>query len=176
MDYTSVYHSPLGAIMLACDGHALTGLWFYGQAHFAASLDIIHREEPHPVLTETAKLLDRYFAGERLYVRPPLHLRGTMFQRSVWMMLQTIPYGETVTYGDLAYSLSPTVSPQAIGNALARNPISIIIPCHRVIAAGGSLSGYAGGPRRKELLLALEHGEDISACAHEWADSGQATP
>ena len=176
MDYTAAYHSPLGEITLACDGRALTGLWFRGQTNYGSTLDALHKEAPHPVLMQTAELLDRYFRGEHLRIRPPIHLRGTMFQRKVWMILQTVPYGETVSYGELAAALSPSCSPQAIGNALARNPISIIIPCHRVIGANGSLTGYAGGNERKRLLLMLESGADISSEAHIFLQSGQNTP
>lgn len=181
MDYTAQYHSPLGEMTLACDGRALTGIWFVGQAFDRSTLDPVHTEAPHPLLTETAYLLDRYFAGTCTRTRPPFHLRGTLFQRTVWQLLQTIPYGETVTYGDLADLLAasrntPGMSPQAVGNALARNPIMLMIPCHRVIGANGSLTGYAGGIERKRLLLKLEAGEDISAEAHKFRENGQNSP
>ena len=181
MDYTAKYRSPLGEITLACDGRALTGLWFAGQAHAGFSLDAMHMEAPHPILAQTAVLLDRYFSGDIPRTRPPMHLRGTLFQRAVWTLLQTIPVGETVTYGDLADCLAGAqpaarMSPQAVGNALARNPILILIPCHRVIAADGSMSGYAAGPERKRLLLMHERGGDITPYTHIFSDSGQNAP
>jgi methylated-DNA-[protein]-cysteine S-methyltransferase len=181
MDYTARYHSPLGDMTLACDGRALTGIRFVGQSADRSTLDPVHIEAPHPLLTGTARLLDRYFAGDGIRTHPPIHLRGTPFQRSVWQLLLSIPCGGTVTYGELADLLAasqgkPRMSPLAVGNALARNPVMILIPCHRVIGADGSLTGYAGGIERKRLLLKLEAGEDISADAHIFGGNGQNSP
>ena len=155
MDCTERYSSPLGEILLASDGEALTGLWFLGQTHFASRLDSRHEERCLPVLEETARWLDAYFAGEQPDFTPPLHLRGTVFQRRVWALLLTIPYGQTRSYGALAQLLG-CASARAVGAAVGRNPISVIVPCHRVLAADGSLHGYAGGLWRKEALLRLE--------------------
>ena len=155
MDYTGHYDSPLGGITLGSDGEALTGLWFDGQSHFASTLEEEHVEKPLPVFDEAARWLDLYFGGGRPDFTPKLSLRGTEFQRAVWDILLTLPYGETVTYGDIAERLGDT-SARAVGGAVARNPISLIVPCHRVMGAGGRLTGYAGGVDRKRKLLELE--------------------
>lgn len=160
MDCTAHYASPLGGILLASDGEALTGLWFAGQKYYAAGLDPAHAERELPIFRVAARWLDLYFAGADPAFAPPLHLRGTEFQRMVWTTLLTIPYGGTRSYGELAAALTEKrgrrVSARAIGAAVGRNPVSLIVPCHRVLAADGGLCGYAGGLRRKEALLRLE--------------------
>ena len=155
MDIIRHYDSPLGGITLSCDGAALTGLWFDGQAHFGKGLDTAHEAGDAPALDEAARWLDMYFAGLQPGFTPVLAPRGTAFQRAVWDALLTLPYGETTTYGRLAARLG-TASARAVGGAVARNPISLIIPCHRVIGADGSLTGYAGGIGIKRALLTLE--------------------
>ena len=153
--------SPLGDILLASDGEALTGLWFSGQKHFPAEL-LEHACMQHTsVFAQTEKWLKAYFAGEQPAQLPPLAPQGTAFQREVWQILLEIPYGQTVTYGEIARRLAKkrgiaAMSAQAVGGAVGRNPISLMIPCHRVLGAGGSLTGYAGGMERKKALLALE--------------------
>lgn len=154
MDYLRHYSSPLGPMTMAADGERLTGLWFEGQAHYARTLSPIHIEAELPVFNEAVAWLDRYFAGEAPGPVPPVHLRGTAFQLAVWELLRTIPRGKTVTYGQLAGALRS--SARAVGGAVGRNPISILVPCHRVIGAGGRLTGYAGGLDRKIALLRLE--------------------
>lgn len=160
MDYTAHYASPLGEILLASDGQALTGLWFAGQKYYAAGLDAAHTERELPIFGVTMRWLDLFFTGVRPYFAPPLYLRGTDFQRRVWTLLLEIPFGETRSYGELARALAVKtgrrVSARAVGAAVGRNPISLIVPCHRVLAADGSLCGYAGGLWRKEALLRLE--------------------
>ncbi len=159
MDYINHYDSPLGSITLASDGTALTGLWFDGQRHFAATLDPDHTERDLPIFREARAWLDVYFAGREPDFTPPLRLNGTDFRRAVWETLQTIPYGHTVTYGALAARLGlPGTSARAVGGAVGRNPISLIVPCHRVVGADESLTGYAGGLQRKAWLLSLEKG------------------
>ena len=157
MDYTSAYDSPLGEILLASDGEALTGLWFEGQRRFAATLAPGHEERILPVFEETAAWLDAYFSGAQPDFTPLLRPAGTAFQREVWALLRAIPYGQTVSYAELAARLGRS-SARAVGGAVGRNPISLLIPCHRVIGADGSLTGYAGGLERKNRLLALERG------------------
>ena len=143
MDYTYHCASPLGGITLSSDGDALTGLWFDGQKYFADTLDLEHAEKPLPVFDETVRWLDLYFAGEVPDFTPKLYPRGSAFRRRVWDMLLTIPYGHTMTYGEIAQKLG-CKSAQAVGGAVGHNPISLIIPCHRVLGANGSLTGYAG--------------------------------
>lgn len=157
MRYTQHYASPLGGILLAADGERLTGVWFEGQKYFARGLETEHEEKDLPVFGQAARWLDTYFSGKEPDFTPPLHLTGTEFQITVWRTLLTIPYGKTETYGGLARRCSRADVPaRAVGGAVGRNPVSIIIPCHRVVGADGSLTGYAGGTGRKAKLLALE--------------------
>lgn len=154
--FTANYHSFLGDITLASDGEALTGLWFDGQKYFGSTLGAQHKEhEDLPVFDETRRWLDIYFSGQKPDFTPPLLLQGTTFQRHVWEALLSIPYGQTVTYGELARRFG-CHSAQAVGGAVGRNPISIIVPCHRVVGANGNLIGYAAGLDRKRALLELE--------------------
>lgn len=166
MHYTTTYNSPIGNILLACDDSSLIGLWFSSQKHFAATLSpkYIHLEDsaalPLP-LSKSIHWLDVYFNGRTPDFMPPIQLTGTPFQMDVWKILQNIPHGKTMTYGEIASILAKqrgisSMSPQAVGNAVGHNPISIIIPCHRVIGSNGSLTGYAGGIERKRALLTLE--------------------
>ena len=155
------YESPLGRMLLAADGDGLTGAWFYGQRYFARGLEGAEKNAERgasfdsPVLLAARHWLDAYFAGGRPDVADvPLTPRGTAFQRRVWDALLAIPYGETRTYGELAAELGS--SPRAVGTAVGKNPISVIVPCHRVLGADGSLTGYAGGLARKQALLKLE--------------------
>ena len=161
MEYTYHYTSPLGEITLACDGERLTGLWFENQKYFARTLENEHEEKHLPIFEETCRWLDLYFSGKIPDFTPPLFLKGTSFRRSVWEILLTIPYGETMTYGKIAEIIAlrkeiPHMSAQAVGGAVGHNPISLIIPCHRVIGTDGSLAGYAGGLERKRWLLTFE--------------------
>ena len=161
MQYRKWYPSPLGRILLAADETALIGLWFEGQKYFARGLSPDCQEKDTPVLDEAARWLTLCFSGRRPEHTPPLRPCGTPFQRTVWALLQAVPCGTTVTYGTLAQQATekmgtPRTSARAVGNAVSRNPISIIIPCHRVVGADGSLTGYAGGLERKTALLRLE--------------------
>ena len=166
MTYTQTYSSPLGEVLLSADDMGLSGLWFAGQRYFARTLPPGAVPGETPVLTASKRWLDCYFSGKRPDFLPPLHLIGTDFQQAVWNLLLKIPYGQTVTYGALARTLAqqlgkPAMSAQAVGAAVGRNPVSIIIPCHRVVGADGNLTGYAGGVERKLQLLQLE-GADLS--------------
>ena len=162
MDYTFDCSSPLGPITLASDGEALTGLWFAGQKHFGDTLTPETARAELPVFRQTVRWLDLYFGGRIPDFTPPLHLRGTEFRRQVWALLLRIPYGETTSYGVLARLLAEQTGrpagqlARAVGGAVARNPVSLIVPCHRVLAADGSLTGYAAGLERKAALLELE--------------------
>ena len=164
MTYIQHYDSPLGGILLAADEIGLTGLWFDREKYFADNLPAEHTERETPVLTESKHWLDTYFAGSEPDFLPPLHPIGSAFRREVWEILLRIPYGQTTTYGAIARELAQKrglarMSAQAVGGAVGHNEISIIIPCHRVVGAGGSLTGYAGGIDKKVRLLELERAD-----------------
>lgn len=168
MYYTMSCPSPLGELTLAGDEEHIVGLWLEGQKYFAATLKgkpTCHRETP--VLALAHAWLERYFAGERPSPSElPLAPEGSAFRLKVWKALCDIPYGEVTTYGNIAARLSEqdegkACSPRAVGGAVGHNPVSIIIPCHRVVGTGGSLTGYAGGLERKILLLQRE-GVDVA--------------
>lgn len=166
MVYTCHYESPLGGILLAADEIGLTGLWFDGQKYFARELPAERTEKKMPILTETKRWLDIYFTGTEPDFLPPLHPIGSTFRQEVWKLLLQIPYGKTVTYGELSRQLAekrglPRMSAQAVGGAVGHNRISILIPCHRVVGTNGSLTGYAGGIDKKVKLLELE-GTDMT--------------
>lgn len=157
MVFMQRYASPLGGLLLAADEQGLIGLWFDGARHFAANLPEAREEKRTPILDETARWLDDYFSGGQPDFTPPLHLIGSAFRLRVWARLLEIPYGQTTTYGALAKRLGGVrMSAQAVGGAVGHNPISIIVPCHRVVGANGSLTGYAGGLDRKIRLLEIE--------------------
>lgn len=156
MEYTNHYDSPLGGITIASDGKALTGLWFDGQKYFADSLDAEHQEAELHVFSQTKKWLDLYFSGRCPDFTPELKMKTTDFRRRVWEVMLTIPYGKTMTYGEIAEVIATRMSAQAVGGAVGHNSISIIIPCHRVVGSNGSLAGYAGGIQKKVKLLELE--------------------
>lgn len=157
MIFRERYFSPLGEMAAASDGEHLVGLWFVGQRHFAGALKTLP-EATTPNLRIFGALrewLDAYFAGENPAISFPICLTGTPFRQAVWREIQKIPYGETRSYGEIGAELSCR-SARAIGNAAGHNPLLLLIPCHRVIAASGSLGGYAGGLDRKSCLLRLE--------------------
>lgn len=161
MLYTDVYQSPLGGITMASDGQNLTGLWFDGQKYFAAGLADNAENKNLPVFEEAKRWLDIYFSGRQPDFTPPLNLRGSAFQQAVWALLLKIPYGTTATYKKLAQQSAAllhknSMSAQAVGGAVGRNPVSIIVPCHRVLGTNGSLTGYAGGLAKKLALLQTE--------------------
>ena len=162
MDFISHYDSPLGGMTMASDGTHLVGLWFDGQKHFVDTLDKKHEERDDlAIFEQTRHWLDLYFTGIVPDFTPALLWRGNEFRRHVWEILLTIPYGHTMTYGDIAHIIAQekgtkTMSAQAVGGAVGHNPISLIIPCHRVIGADGSLTGYAGGVEKKKWLLERE--------------------
>lgn len=170
---TETYDSPLGGLVLAADVDGLAGAWFAGQRHYGefgsvrnALVGGLERpdnagdEAQARVLAQARAWLDAYFAGDNSSGLPPLHLMGTPFQQRVWQLLLEIPYGQTTTYGALARELEhrfgSRTSARAVGGAVGRNPVSIIVPCHRVLGASGAITGYAGGVDRKRALLELE--------------------
>ena len=156
------YHSPIGGITVSGNGRDITGVWFDGQKYFGATLPDQYEEKMTPVFEDTEKWLDLYFNGMEPDFTPPLSLETTPFRRAVWEILLAIPYGQTMTYGEIADRIAAqtglaAMSAQAVGGAVGHNPISLIIPCHRVVGSDGGLTGYAGGIGKKEWLLKMEH-------------------
>ncbi len=152
--------TPLGTVRLAASCAGLCGLWFEGQRHLPRALDdpIAWPEAPaHPLLREAAAQLQQYLQGQRRQFDLPLDLgSGTPFQQTVWQALQTIAPGQTTSYGTLAQQIGRPAAVRAVGTAIGRNPLSVVVPCHRVLGRDGSLTGYAGGLERKAALLRLE--------------------
>lgn len=165
MDYVYHYASPLGGITMASDGEALTGLWFDGQKYFGSTLKGEWEEKALPVFQEAEAWLNLYFSGAEPGFAPALRLKASPFREQVWEILKGIPYGRTMTYGEIAALAAEKlgrekISARAVGSAVGHNPVSLMIPCHRVIGADGSLKGYAGGTDRKIRLLELEQAEE----------------
>ena len=161
MLYVSYYDSPIGKITLGAREDVLVGAWFEGQKYFANTLPEDYVPQETKILTEAKKWLDVYF-GEEPKFTPPLHPTSSVFRQEVWKILLQIPYGQTITYGEIARRIAVMkntshMSAQAVGGAVGHNEISIIIPCHRVVGTNGSLTGYAGGIDKKISLLKLEH-------------------
>ncbi|MGH8823319.1 MAG: methylated-DNA--[protein]-cysteine S-methyltransferase [Jiangellaceae bacterium] len=152
--WTSVV-SPLGPLLLTADDEGLTGLHMDGETHGPTAPRPDWVEDAAP-FAEVARQLDEYFAGDRTDFDLPLNPTGTPFQLQVWEALTAIPYGEVRSYGQIAEQLGRSGASRAVGLANGRNPIAVIVPCHRVIGASGSLTGYGGGLERKRLLLDLE--------------------
>lgn len=163
MIYTSTYTSPIGDILLASQNNELIGLWFKGQKYYMNYLkEEIEEKNDEETLMKAKKWLDRYFKGEKPSIKElSLNPDGSEFRKKVWQILCEIPYGQTLTYKEIALKLAKenglnSMSAQAVGSAVGHNPISIITPCHRVIGSNGKLTGYAGGLDKKEYLLKLE--------------------
>ncbi len=169
--------TPLGPVLLTAGEAGLTGLWFAGQARAPLPPGALPPEGDSPALALARRWLDEYFAGRQPGFMPPLHLVGSEFQRAVWDILRAIPYGCTVTYGDIARRLAPQsptgrMSAQAVGGAVGRNPVSILVPCHRVVGAAGRLTGYAGGLERKRWLLEWEAAPGTNSDRCQWQKQG----
>ncbi|MFF1506527.1 methylated-DNA--[protein]-cysteine S-methyltransferase [Streptomyces sp. NPDC058326] len=152
----TVVDSPYEPLTLVAVDGVLSRVHMTGQRHRPPE-ESFGEPDPRP-FGEAIRQLDAYFAGELTAFDLPLHLIGTPFQKRVWEQLLRIPYGETRTYGELAEELGSPGSSRAVGLANGKNPVSIIVPCHRVIGAGGGLTGYGGGLDRKQRLLAFESG------------------
>jgi methylated-DNA-[protein]-cysteine S-methyltransferase len=156
MMFYSFFDSPVGRLHLHSDGTALTGVYMDGlQDGPALPADARPDDEAAP-FPEAKRQLSAYFAGQQRSFDLPLAMAGTEFQRMVWAELQRIPFGATISYGELARRLGNPNGSRAVGLANGRNPIAIIVPCHRVIGSGGQLVGYSGGLARKQALLAFE--------------------
>lgn len=157
----TVFGSPLGELTLVAEDGALTAIYFPGHKRLPDAAGFGPRSEDG--FGEAKRQLAEYFAGERTEFTLPLAPRGDPFQLKVWQLLRQIPYGQTRSYGQLARELGDPHLAQAVGNANGRNPISIVVPCHRVVGADGSLVGYAGGLERKRFLLELEESPEAKA-------------
>jgi len=151
----AVIESPLGPLTALASPSGLHGLWFDRQQHGPGPLAVPHDASQRWIAQTRAELAE-YFAGTRRRFDVPLRPQGTPFQEAVWKLLCEIGCGETTSYGRIAQALGRSQGARAVGAAVGRNPISILVPCHRVIGEHGALTGYAGGLRRKEALLALE--------------------
>ena len=153
--YWTMLDSPLGPLLMTAGETGISGLYMDTdlEGHIRPGADWV---EDAARFEEARRQLDEYFAGHRAEFDLPLSPRGTAFQREVWAALQTIPYGEVRSYGQIAAQIGRPGASRAVGLANGRNPISVIVPCHRVIGASGALTGYGGGLPRKRLLLDLE--------------------
>ena len=147
-------------MLIVSDGEAIVGVWFYGQRHFQSTVDdeIIQKDDLS-IFKNVTKFFDDYFSGLNPKIDFRLKPEGSKFRLKVWKILSEIPYGETITYGEIASEISPTMSAQAVGGAVGHNPISILIPCHRVVGSNGKLTGYAAGIDKKRELIKLEKNE-----------------
>lgn len=148
--YEAVYESPVGRLVIKANGEAVTHVLFGGAAE----------NKPNAVTEQCARELSEYFAGKRKSFSVKLAPEGSPFRKDVWAALCGIPYGETISYAQLAKDIGKPKAVRAVGGANHHNPISIIVPCHRVIGADGSLTGYGGGLEAKKFLLDLERGGD----------------
>jgi methylated-DNA-[protein]-cysteine S-methyltransferase len=161
----AVIESPLGELTLVAEDDALTGLYFRHHWYRPARDSMGPRvdAESDELLATAQSQLTEYLAGSRTDFDLTTALRGDEAKRRVWHLLTTIPYGETVTYGELAVALADGTTAQEVGQAVGRNPLSIVVPCHRVVGKNGQLTGYAGGLKRKQFLLELEESSEVKA-------------
>ena len=156
MYYSTNYSSPIGKMLIVSDGEAICGVWFYGQKHFPTFDNLIENDDL-TIFKNVKDWFDDYFRGKNPEITFKLKPNGSEFRKKVWKILTEIPYGETLTYGEIALKLSSSMSAQAVGGAVGHNPISILIPCHRVLGVNGKLTGYDGGLDKKMKLLNLEN-------------------
>lgn len=151
-----VMPSPVGDLTLVARGAALAAILWQDDQPTRVRLGTLREDGAHPVLLQTQRQLEEYFAGTRRQFDVPLDFAGTDFQKEVWQALLTIPFGQTRSYGEIARQIGRPAAVRAVGAANGKNPVSIIAPCHRVIGATGALTGFAGGLEAKQTLLALE--------------------
>jgi len=152
--YYTMMESPIGRLLIRGDGETISGVHMDGE-HALKKFDGDARNDK--LFAAAVEQLRAYFAGELTEFDLPLRPRGTAFQQNVWQALRSIPYGETVSYRDIAEKIKAPTAVRAVGAANGKNPIGIVVPCHRVIGANGTLTGYAGGLERKQWLLAHEN-------------------
>lgn len=161
MHYKKYYESPIGQLAMTSDGKNITGLWLPNHEDFELKFNEKLFEAELIIFNKAVTWLDDYFLGNNPVIDFPLKAEGTEFRKQVWDILLDIPYGETITYGEIAKQMAQirgkkTMSAQAVGGAVGNNPISIMIPCHRVVGKDGNLTGYGGGIDTKIELLKLE--------------------
>jgi methylated-DNA-[protein]-cysteine S-methyltransferase len=156
MIYYKWLESPVGALLLTSNGRSLTGLYMKGQKYLPTQTADWQKSEQLALFVQAQAQMAEYFAHQRQQFDLPLEPEGTAFQKQVWHLLTEIPFGETITYGTLAKMTGNPTASRAVGAANGKNPISIVVPCHRVIASNGALTGYAGGVDRKQWLLQHE--------------------
>ncbi len=150
--------SPVGLIRVITSDKGLVAIIWEGENYKRTKLSEPVKDDEHPILLQTEQQLNEYFENKRTTFNVPLDFKGTDFQVRVWEALLKIPYGVTKTYGELAKILGDIKAIRAVGGALNKNPISVIVPCHRVVGASGKLVGFAGGLENKSILLDLEQG------------------
>ncbi|MCC8417407.1 MAG: methylated-DNA--[protein]-cysteine S-methyltransferase [Rickettsia endosymbiont of Bryobia graminum] len=148
--------SPISKILLTSDENVLTGLYFAGQKHIPLINDQTYQAKDLDIFNQTNLELTEYFAGSRIKFTIPYHFTGTDFQKKIWSIISDIPYGGTISYQDVANTAKNPQAVRAAANAVGRNKLSIIVPCHRIIGSNSSLTGYAGGLHLKQKLLSLE--------------------
>jgi methylated-DNA-[protein]-cysteine S-methyltransferase len=164
MDNQLVYKdmsSPVGLIRVIASDKGLAAILWEGEDYTRTKLPAPVKDDAAPILLQATQQLDEYFRKERTMFDVPLDFKGTAFQVKVWETLLHIPYGVTKTYGDLARQLGDINTVRAVGGALNKNPVSIIVPCHRVVGASGKLVGFAGGLKNKAILLDLENRDKV---------------
>lgn len=172
MTYYAYVDWPLGRLLMISNGRALTGLWFVdGRRPVQPHADWCHDEETPPFL-QVRRQLREYWEGQRTTFDLPMLLDGTPYQQRVWAVIASIPFGTTISYRELAERAGASGAARAAGLATGQNPISILVPCHRVVGSDGSLTGYGGGIERKRALLAFESGAatDLAAAAQRSVD------
>jgi methylated-DNA-[protein]-cysteine S-methyltransferase len=150
------FDSPVGKLKLVASEDGLVAVLWQNDNPTRVRLGDLEKKEDHAVLVETERQLNEYFAGKRSEFSVPLDMRGTAFQKDVWRALLAIPFGKTLSYGEIANQLGRPRASRAVGAANGRNPVSILVPCHRVIGSSGKLTGFAGGLEVKARLLGLE--------------------
>ena len=155
--------TPIGELMLVASDSKLAGIYFVGCDHLPVAHKQWQRHAKNPIFRQTKEQLEEYFAGKRTTFSVPLHFAGTDFQERVWRRIALIPYGKTISYAELARQAGNPKAIRAAGTSTGRNPLSIIIPCHRVIGKNGAITGYAGGLDKKQRLLQLENPKISSA-------------
>jgi methylated-DNA-[protein]-cysteine S-methyltransferase len=166
MRYYDTFESPHGGMLLVASDAGLAGVYFDRQKHHPKRQADWKKDPQHRVLRQAKRELAEYFAGKRRQFEVALAPEGTPFQRAVWKAISGVAFGQTISYGELARRAGCPGSARAAGAATGRNPIGIIVPCHRIMGANGSLTGYAGGLGRKRALLALEGiGRDLLSAA-----------